>query len=72
MSATGLGPTQLSPYVACRECGKDFPRRSVRCTVCGKPNRPPKPADGVLLNCYQCGAGMGRRSNVCPDCGFAH
>jgi hypothetical protein len=72
MSALDSSTIQLSPYVTCQECGKEFPRRSPRCTACAKPNRPPKPADGVFLHCYQCGSSLSRKSNVCSECGYAH
>ena len=67
-----LSPTRVSPFVSCRECGKEFPRKSLRCTACGEPNRPPKPADGVFRHCYQCGSSMSRKTNVCHECGYDH
>ena len=65
-------PIELSPYVACQECRREFPRRAHRCPACGTANRPPKPPSGAHSHCYQCGHGLSRKTNVCGECGYAH
>ncbi len=73
MSTGGtMTAANLTAYVHCQDCGKEFPRKASRCTACNAPNRPPKRVPGQTTFCYQCGLMLPKRSNICEGCGFAH